>query len=74
MMLMLPVFVAIAFLASVVQTARFFALLGFSYECSIVDSTAVTARDLSLRLIEIESKRELLASQGMALELVPIPT
>jgi Transposase DDE domain len=29
---------------------------------------------ISLLLIEIESKRELLASQGMALELVPIPT
>jgi hypothetical protein len=27
---------------------------------------------ISLLLIEIESKRELLASQGMALELVPI--
>lgn len=32
------------------------------------------AISISLLLIEIESKRELLASQGMALELVPIPT
>jgi Transposase DDE domain len=29
---------------------------------------------INLLLIEIESKRELLASQGMALELVPVPT